>query len=74
MTEPENPALQAQPPGTLAPELFAGHGTALQVLLKNGDTLVDTTEPENPTLQVHPAGTLRPLLLVGHDTALHELE
>jgi len=70
VTFPLNPALQAQPTGTLAPLLLVGHGTALQVLEKKGNVLVALTTPLKPALHAQPAGTLAPLLLAGQDTAL----
>jgi hypothetical protein len=46
VTEPEYPALQEQPPGTVLPSAFGGHATAVHELLKKGVIVLATITPE----------------------------
>jgi hypothetical protein len=46
VTEPEYPALQEQPPGTVLPPAFEGHATAVHEVLKKGVSVLATTTPE----------------------------
>ena len=64
VTDPEYPAIQGQPVGTLTPALREGQDTAKHDSEKKGVTEVGVTVPSYPALHEHPSGTV-PRIVAG---------